>query len=79
MPELTPEEQLQLLGLLTLAQRHAQQLEQIEEAIASVLDLTDGDPNGFITDAVHTTDGNPIKRLNTLLEQLGLKVLEQKP
>jgi hypothetical protein len=79
MPELTPEEKLQLLGLLTLAQRHVEQLEQIEEAIASVLDLTDGDPNGFITDAVYTTAGNPIKRLNTLLEQLGLKVLEQKP
>lgn len=74
MPPLTQNERLQLLGLLTLAERHTQQLEQVQQSIESILDLTDDDRAGHIGDSIYGMDGDPVSRLDSLLERLGLTV-----
>lgn len=69
---ITPNERLQLIGLLTLAGRYSAQALEVERATKALLDVPEED-FGHVSDAIYD-DGS--RDADRLLERLGVKVEE---
>ncbi len=69
---ITPNERLQLIGLLALAERSNREAEQIEKAAKALLEVP-SDDFGHLSDAVYSSKPTDI---DVLLERLKIAVTE---
>lgn len=65
---ITPNERLQLLGLLTLAQQHAKIADQAREAIEKIIDDIGG--YSLLTDAIYEERAH----IDKMLSDMGIEV-----
>lgn len=66
---ITPSERLELIGLMTLANRHHRILDEIEKVMEEIIQ----DNGGDVADAIYSTR-EPEEKLETLLARLKITV-----
>lgn len=73
--QITKEEHLTLIGLLTLAKQHAQMLDDIRKSICDVIDLdVDHSDEGHVSDAIYGDPIVPTASLSQMLRRLKIGI-----